>query len=114
MAMVDFPNRVNELRRARGLTQQQLADKVGCSKMQVSGIERGVREFSLSMMQRFAQALGVTAGELLHPDDNAFHLDEEERFIIEKMRAATPDERAQLHRVSEAILSFRGPEQNAA
>jgi transcriptional regulator with XRE-family HTH domain len=114
MAMDDFPNRVNELRRARGLTQQQLADKVGCSKMQVSGIERGKREFSLSMMQRFASVLGVTAGELLHPDDNAFHLDENERFLIEKMRAATPAEREQIHRVTDAILPFRGPEQDAA
>jgi transcriptional regulator with XRE-family HTH domain len=56
MAMGDFPNRVNQLRRERGLTQQELADAVGCSKMQVSGIERGKREFSYSMMQRFAKA----------------------------------------------------------
>lgn len=114
MAMDDFPNRVNELRRARGMTQQQLADKVGCSKMQVSGIERGKREFSLSMMQRFAAALGVTAGELLHPDDNAFLLAEEERLMIERMRAATPEQREQLQRVSEVVLPWRGPDHFAA
>jgi len=114
LAMDDFPNRVNELRRARGMTQQQLADKVGCSKMQVSGIERGKREFSLSMMQRFATALGVTAGELLHADDNAFLLAEEERIMIERMRAATPEQREQLHRVTEAVLPFHGLDRNAA
>ena len=114
MAMGDFPNRVNELRRLRGLTQQQLADAVGCSKMQVSGIERGKREFSYSMMQRFAAALEVSVADLLGVQDNPYLLSNDERDIVERMRYASPDEREQLQRVAEAMLPFRVEKQNAA
>jgi transcriptional regulator with XRE-family HTH domain len=114
MAMGDFPNRVNQLRRERGLTQQQLADAVGCSKMQVSGIERGKREFSYSMMQRFAAALGVSVADLLGQKDNPYLLAPDERDMITRMRYASPDEREQLQRVAEAMLPFRDQRQDAA
>lgn len=114
MAMGDFPNRVNELRRDRGLTQQELADAVGCSKMQVSGIERGKREFSYSMMQRFAKALGVSVADLLGVQDNPYLLSDDERDLVTRMRYASPQEREQLQRVAEAIIPYEIDARNAA
>jgi len=108
--MAEFPNRVNELRRARDWSQQQLADRVGVSKMQVSGIERGKREFSLTMMRRFATALGVTVGELLHPSDNPYVLTEAEREMIDRMRWAAPEQREQLNQLADVVIPWRGPE----
>ena len=113
MAMADFPNRVNELRRARGWSQQHLADLVGVSKMQVSGIERGKREFSLTMMRRFADAFGVTIGELLHPDDNPFQLTAEERAMVERMRSAEEGQRQQLQKLADVVIPWQHPSKDA-
>ena len=111
--MADFPNRVNELRRARGWSQQHLADLVGVSKMQVSGIERGKREFSLTMMRRFADAFGVTIGELLHPDDNPFQLTAEERAMVERMRSAEEGQRQQLQKLADVVIPWQHPSKDA-
>jgi len=42
-----------------GLTQQQLADKVGTSYSQISRIERGQHETSIRTLRRIAEALDV-------------------------------------------------------
>ena len=49
-----------DLRRAAGLTQTQLADRVGCRQHTISDLERGVSHASLSLARRLAAALGVT------------------------------------------------------
>ena len=41
IAMAEFPNRINELRRAAGLTQETLGEMLGTSKMNVSRYETG-------------------------------------------------------------------------
>ena len=110
MAMAEFPNRVNELRRARDWSQQHLADLVGVSKMQVSGIERGKREFTLTMMRRFAEALDVSVGELLHPADNPYRLSDEERVMVDRMRWANRGQREQLNRLADVVIPWQGAE----
>ena len=42
-----------------GLTQQQLADKVGTSYSQISRIERGQHETSIRTLRRIAEALDL-------------------------------------------------------
>ena len=108
VAMEDFPNRVYELRRARGLSQQRLADLAGCSKMHISGVERGDREFSLSLMRRIAEVFGVAPGDLLSEADNPHRLhDPEELHLIETYRHAEGDDREKIIKVAEAIAPFR-------
>lgn len=112
--MADQPNRLFELRRARGWSQQELADRIGVSKMQVSGLERGKREFSLTMMRRFAEVFQVTPGELLSREDNAGHLSDDEWRLIDTYRSAEPSKRDDIHRVAEALTPFRGMPRDAA
>ena len=50
-------HRLAELRRARGLTQQQVADRMGITKGRVSQIERG-KVSGHDVIARFAVALG--------------------------------------------------------
>ena len=54
-------------RKARGLSQEDLAFAAGIDRTYVSGIERGRRNPSLLMIARLAEALGVTPGDLLAP-----------------------------------------------
>lgn len=114
VAMANLPNRLYELRRAAGLSQQELADRAGCSKMHVSGIERGKREFSLSMMRRFAEVLEVSVAELLARADNPMLLAPDERQFLDTYRAADPDKQAELQRVADAIVPFRHAARDAA
>jgi len=51
--------RLVELRKARGLTQQQVADAMGVSQRRVSSIERGDLDRSeLTTLRTYIQALG--------------------------------------------------------
>lgn len=112
--MADLPNRVNELRRARGWSQQELADKAGCSKMHVSGVERGKRDFSLSLMRRMAKVFGVAPADLLSSADNPGSLGEDEQRLVDTYRRADPDKRDDIHRVAEALAPFKEFPRNAA
>lgn len=105
--MADMPNRLYELRRARGLSQQKLADMVGCSKMHISGVERGTRDFSFSMMRRIAEVFGVAPGDLLSEIDNPHRLsDPEELRLVETYRHADDGDREKILRVAEALVPF--------
>jgi len=56
--------RIAELRRARKLTQEQLAEAVGCSVEFISLVERGVNAPSVAGLEKFAKVLGIEAKEL--------------------------------------------------
>lgn len=51
--------KLQELRKARRLTQQQLADKMGVTRATVSNYEVGRRAPHLSELKRFAEFYGV-------------------------------------------------------
>lgn len=112
--MADPPNRILELRRSKDWSQQELADRVGVSKMQVSRLERGVGEFSLSMMRRFADVFEVSTAELLEEDDNPVQLSDDERELLERLRNADPEIRDQLRKVADVMLPWKGPQTEAA
>src|SRR5947209_5809087 len=54
-----FGQRLRELWESRGLTQRQLAERVGCSTSTVTGIERGVQDPAWTLAVSLAAALGV-------------------------------------------------------
>ena len=63
-ARLVFAQRLRELRLARGLSQEALAERCGLHRTYVGSVERGERNISLDNIQRLAEALGVTAGNL--------------------------------------------------
>jgi len=54
-----FGDRVRELRRERGLSQEGLAHVAGLDRTYVSGVERGRRNISLDNIHKLASALEV-------------------------------------------------------
>ena len=60
-----FGPRLARLRKERGFTQVELADKVGIIQVLVSDYERNRLRPHADMIVRFALALGVSADELL-------------------------------------------------
>jgi len=55
---------VRRLRLEAGLSQEQLAERVGTDLTQIGGIERGVRNPSYTTLVRLAVALETSVGEL--------------------------------------------------
>ena len=59
--------RVARIRKERGFTQVELAEKIGVIQSIVSAIERDVLKLSAEMAVRFALALEVSTDDLLMP-----------------------------------------------
>jgi transcriptional regulator with XRE-family HTH domain len=60
-----FGANVRAARTAKDWTQEDLAHATGLAVVQVSRIERGVREVRLTTIARLAKALDVTPNDLL-------------------------------------------------
>jgi putative transcriptional regulator len=57
-------NRLKEARNALGLTQAQLAEKVGVTRKTVNTVENGVFTPSATLAIKLAQALGLSVEQL--------------------------------------------------
>ena len=56
---------IKELRQARGMTQDELANMAGITRPYLSQIERGDRRITNDLETKIAEALGVEAGALV-------------------------------------------------
>lgn len=56
---------VERLRRAKGMTQEQLAERSGFSQQYISGLENGRRNPTVVTLYEIATALDVTPVEFL-------------------------------------------------
>ena len=61
--------RVKELRRRRGLTLEELAERAGVSRAMISKVERGEKNPTLVVTAKVAEGLGVTLSELLRVEE---------------------------------------------
>lgn len=68
-----FGSRVREIRRAKNITQQQLAQEVGVSVSFIGHIERGFRNISIDKLPLLCKALDVSPDDLLK-DHSSSHL----------------------------------------
>ncbi len=64
-AVVSFGQRVREARLARGWTQEDLSRETGLATVQVSRIERGVREVRFTTVLRLLEAFDMAPNDLL-------------------------------------------------
>jgi transcriptional regulator with XRE-family HTH domain len=65
-----FGRKLRELRKSKGLSQEQLAWKADLELSQISRIERGIISAGLSQVFRIAEALEVQARELFDFDQS--------------------------------------------
>jgi len=60
-----FGDRIRELRKEAGWSQEELADEAELDRTYVGGIERGERNLALRNILKIAQTFGLTMSELL-------------------------------------------------
>lgn len=59
-----FGLRIREIRHRQQISQEELAFRCNLSKNYVSDVERGTRNISLKVIEKFAKGLGVSLAEL--------------------------------------------------
>lgn len=111
--MADFAVVFKNLRKEKGLTQQELADRLGTTKSTISMYERGERRPNFEIAEAITDFFGVDLSYLIgtsdkvtkltgtHADDEAAGqggamtlLSAEERALIKAYRLASADTRA--------------------
>lgn len=85
--MVEFGDRLRQLRKDRKLTQQQLAELIGVKNSVISFYEVGDRTPSPDVLRKLALALHVTSDYLLGIERaatlDASGLDEQDRLAVQ-------------------------------
>lgn len=100
---MEFPERLTALRKERALTQQALADQVGCHVLQIRRYEGGTSQPTLEVIKRLAQALRVSADALVF-DASERGPDEELRFQFEAVARMPKKEKDAIRTMLEAMI----------
>jgi len=79
-------DQIRELRKAKGVTLSELAERIGRSIGHVSQIERNISSVSISTLQKIAMALGVQVSWFFHdsPPGGREVPEEERGFIVRR------------------------------
>jgi transcriptional regulator with XRE-family HTH domain len=60
---------VRQVREVRGWSQDKLSEESGLHRTYISGIERGVRNPTVTIVQQLATALGIAVAALFQPQE---------------------------------------------
>lgn len=92
--------RIMELRKSKGWTQDELAQRAGVSRPYLAQIETGARNLSLRHQKAIADALGCKPEDLVD-----FDVDEkDEETVLEAFRSMSSDQRELWVLLSQAVL----------
>ena len=107
-------NRIRQLRKAAGLTQEQLADRTGFAQDRISNYENGRRPLRLAEMRVIARELGCSPADLLADDDNPERLSPQEKALLEAFRSSSRDAQHFLLASAQAVSDQEDPQRTAA
>lgn len=88
-------NRLKELRKARGLTQTQLAELTGISQSHIALMESSQRGLRFEYIEVLAKALGVKPYELLPLEWQPQPITPAEQQILDMIRKTTAADNSQ-------------------
>lgn len=100
---MSFPERLVQLRKARQLTQQQLAELAGVHLTQIQRYEAGQTQPTLDVMKKLAVGLSASADLLLFDDDERGP-DDDLRLQFEAVKQFDADDRRTAIEVLEGLI----------
>ena len=100
---LDFPERLATLRKQKDLTQGELAKAAGLHVNQIKRYEKGTNRPASAALKSLAQALGVSADELLFGIDGRGP-DEDLRLQFEAVSQFDPEEKRVVKTVLEGLI----------
>lgn len=102
--LMHFPKRLAAIRKEHGLTQQQMADRVGTHVSQYKRYEAGSSQPTIEVFQRIVVALSVSADALLFEDDERGPQDERLRLQFEAVSRLDPKEQEAIQTLIDGVL----------
>ena len=100
---MEFPERLTELRKQQGLSQQKLADMVGIHISQIHRYEKGTSQPTLDIIKKLAIALSVSADSLLFNKDERGPSDDL-RMQFEAISQLGENERRLIREILEGLI----------
>lgn len=100
---MEFPERLTALRKARGLTQQALANAVNLAVLQIRRYEGGTSQPTLDVIRRLAIALGVSADALVFDQQERAPADAL-RYQFETVSRMSPHEQDVVRELLDAVI----------
>lgn len=114
MVFIIFGKRLATLRKEKGISQYEFADRIGFSRGQVANYEQGKREPDYETLQKIADFFNVSTDYLLGRTDNPDLIEEknEESLLdpelgvfFKEIKNAPEDRQEQLRKIWEIIKS---------
>ena len=99
---MSFPVQLIQLRKHRGLTQQQLADAVGIHVNQIKRYEAGTTQPTLEVLIKFTKALHISLDTLVFGD--VPELDDRLRRQLEAIKELEGDDKMIIQEVLEGLI----------
>lgn len=99
----ELPNRIRVLRKQRGFSQFELAERLDATTQQVSHLERGKRRLTLQWMQRVAAALECDPADLLPSRDRPTVGNPREEALLNLFRALPSAEQDAFLKIGDAM-----------
>ncbi|QOS81874.1 helix-turn-helix transcriptional regulator [Paenibacillus sp. JNUCC31] len=97
-------NRIRELRKAKGWTQEQLAEAAGLHYSYIGGVERGDRNISLETLEKIINGFQVPAEEIFKfKEESEYKRALDEHIVL--ISGKSSDEIASLTKINKEILN---------
>lgn len=97
---------IRDLRNNCGLTQRELAERVGVEQSTISMIEKGERKPSLDLAEKLADIFGVSTDDILGRESTIEELPADIRVLLRNVQNSGLTKR-QMKTINEIISSFR-------
>ena len=94
MVKYEIGNRIRKYREELGLSQKELADKIGVSNSRVSNWEQGINRPDADMLAEICMALNVSPSLLLNVHIAEDNYNDKERRLIQSYRNKTDLQKA--------------------
>ncbi len=104
--IIAFTQRLELRRKALGLSQNELAKKLGCSKTHICNVENGYTKISAYQLMKWCSILNISPSDAL-----GYRSDDEMMLLIERIRALSP---SQFRVVFDMVREFKDLNEKAS
>ena len=83
---MDVAERIKRIRKEKGLSQQEVADKLSMNRVQYNRIETGKSDPTMNILQRIANALDIDVVEFFEAKNNGTEVHTINEPLLQKVR----------------------------
>ncbi|MBQ4538967.1 MAG: helix-turn-helix transcriptional regulator [Oscillospiraceae bacterium] len=107
MSNYNIGSRVKRLRLESGLSQEQLALKSDITTVYLGQIERNEKNPTVKLVERIANALGLSLSEFFDDRDRVAEHDKILNSIIFELKDLSDDEKSEMLKLIRQVLKFK-------